>query len=45
MKKFIKDKVPTKIIPLKEFIKEEKIDKLILLKLILKGLNIIRYWN
>ena len=37
MKKFIKDEVPTKIIPLKEVIKEEKIEQIDLIKIDTEG--------
>lgn len=37
MKKFIKDEVPTKIIPLKEIIKEEKIKQIDLIKIDTEG--------
>ena len=37
MEKFIKDEVPTKIIPLKEIIKEEKIERIDLIKIDTEG--------
>ena len=37
MKRFIKDEVPTKIIPLKEIIKEEKIERIDLIKIDTEG--------
>ena len=37
IKKFIKDEVPTKIIPLKEIIKEEKIEQIDLIKIDTEG--------
>ena len=37
IKKFIKNKVPTKIIPLKDLIKEEKIEKIDLIKIDTEG--------